>query len=327
MQFEPVCYEHAASLINKTPWEVSRQVDLLVEAQLAAMETHDYPASVVGVDIYNVEAEAYGCVLSPPPGKAMPAPHQPILEEVGEIHKLRLESKEGGRIPMILEAARRIQAGAPQARVRIPLAGPFTIASHLLGLEEIICEMYAETEDTVAALEHLARNQLVYAQAATDAGFAVTLFESSVAPPLLSPPLFQATVQPLLARLIAEIKARSQHGVELIIGGNTLEILGGLLATGADALIAPVETDQSAFMQRIPADHPARMRVNMRPGVFTHVDSAAALQEAQRAWEIARKYPRTSVGALMPYDAHPETVKAVTAFLGSKESLRRFRNP
>ncbi|MBF0244786.1 MAG: hypothetical protein HQL31_05890, partial [Planctomycetes bacterium] len=63
IKFEPMCYDHAARLIGRRPWEVSRSAGLLALAHEKALETYGHNTAVVGVDIYNVEAEAYGCKI------------------------------------------------------------------------------------------------------------------------------------------------------------------------------------------------------------------------------------------------------------------------
>ena len=59
-------YEHAAAVIGRTPWEVSRDKELLWQAQSEAFELYGHFPVVVGTDIYNIEAEAYGCTVAEP---------------------------------------------------------------------------------------------------------------------------------------------------------------------------------------------------------------------------------------------------------------------
>jgi DNA-binding LacI/PurR family transcriptional regulator len=68
MKFEPAIYEHAAKLIGKTPREVSRSKDLIVQGHKAAFERYHHTPVVVGIDIYNLEAEAFGSVIAEPEG-------------------------------------------------------------------------------------------------------------------------------------------------------------------------------------------------------------------------------------------------------------------
>jgi uroporphyrinogen decarboxylase len=50
MKFEPAVYEHAAKLIGKTIWEISRSKELIVEAHRTAFELYRHTPVVVGID-------------------------------------------------------------------------------------------------------------------------------------------------------------------------------------------------------------------------------------------------------------------------------------
>jgi len=56
--FSPSVYGHCALLIGRTPWDVSRDGELLYQAQAEAYRRYEHRPVVVGVDIYNLEAEA-----------------------------------------------------------------------------------------------------------------------------------------------------------------------------------------------------------------------------------------------------------------------------
>ncbi|MEA3227361.1 MAG: hypothetical protein U9Q07_15530, partial [Planctomycetota bacterium] len=58
IQFAPSVYEHAARVIGKSPWEVSRNCDLLAQGHIEAYRLYKHCPIVVGIDIYNLEAEA-----------------------------------------------------------------------------------------------------------------------------------------------------------------------------------------------------------------------------------------------------------------------------
>ena len=48
MQFSPSVYEHAARVIGKSPWEVSRSADLLAEGNIQAFHLYHHAPVVVG---------------------------------------------------------------------------------------------------------------------------------------------------------------------------------------------------------------------------------------------------------------------------------------
>jgi len=68
MFFAPVVYEHAAALIDKSPWEVSRDPELLYRAHREAYLKYRHSPVTPVIDIYNVEAEGWGAEVEKPSG-------------------------------------------------------------------------------------------------------------------------------------------------------------------------------------------------------------------------------------------------------------------
>lgn len=315
MKFEPISYDHAAGLIGRSPWEVSRDADLLASAHQRAMEAYGCDGCVVGIDIYNVEAEIYGCQIVEPSGNGVPTAGEPILSGLEQILSLQLDPSKDGRIPMILAAAEKIAGDNPGAEVRIPLSGPFSIASHLLGMENMIIELFTNPEATEAALMHLAGNQLLYVRAAVEKGFKISLFESSVTPPLLSPQMFADSVVPALDKILNGLDGNPQSDSQLIIGGDTVGILGAMSSLSPSYIICPVETDQEAFMAKVAGNHQMTVRINMDPAVFLPGKEEAAMVEAKRVLDLAERYHHTSTGTLIPFDADPQIINKVADFI------------
>ena len=77
--FTPAVYEHAARFVGRTPAEVSRDAELLFQAHRGAYLEYRHQPIAVGIDIYNLEAEAYGAKVELAEGDAIPAIHQPLL--------------------------------------------------------------------------------------------------------------------------------------------------------------------------------------------------------------------------------------------------------
>ncbi len=306
MKFEAIAYEHAAALISQDPWDVSRNAELLCQAQSAAIERYQYLCSVVGLDIYNIEIEAYGCEILRGESGSVPVAGDPLFVETDELLSLNLNPKRDGRLPMIFSAAHLLRQAFPNLDIKIPISGPFTIACHLIGMENMICELFTEPEDSVHVLNHLADQQIKVVQEANAKGFGISLFESSVTPPLLSPDLFTNYVQPVLKRILEVCACTSQ----LIIGGNTQPIVAAICALPCDYIICPVETDQALFMQDV-AKRKQHVRINMNPSVFLPGCKNEALAEFERVYVVAKDWPNVSVGALLPYDADPDVVQRV----------------
>ncbi|MHB9024399.1 MAG: uroporphyrinogen decarboxylase family protein [Armatimonadota bacterium] len=320
MEFQPVVYEHAAALIGRTPWEVSRDAELLYTAHAEAHRTYHHRPITVGMDIYNVEAEAYGAEIGRPGGTEVPAVAHPPFASVEELLALPpLGSERLGRFSLLIEAGRRLTRDFPEADIRIPLSGPFSIASALIGFESLLCEVVTDPDPVREALLHLARGQRVVCEAVCAAGIGITLFESAATPPLLSPALFQSIVLPALMQLVSDVSGAMKSPAPCIIGGNTAPILDALLATGTKYVICPFETDQPAFMRQLWKRTDVRVRVNMNARPLVTGPWEAIQNEANRVLALAHGRENTCIGpGALPYEALPEYVKRVREYLAER---------
>ncbi|OGO29699.1 MAG: hypothetical protein A2Z16_08460 [Chloroflexi bacterium RBG_16_54_18] len=317
--FEPFPYDHAASLVSLRPWEVSRSPELLFRAFKAAIERYHLSHIVLGIDIYNLEAETLGCVVAEPDGNGSPLISQPICSSHVEIQKLRLDFDRHSRFPWLLETAQRLQQNLPGTAVKIPIIGPFTLAGHLLGLNDLLCDCLLRPAETRATLDYLASLLLVFIRRAAECNLEVTVFESSASPPMLSPGLFRSVLKPVLQYLFDETELVLGRRPALIMGGNTLPILQQIVELRPSYMICPIETDQPAFVSRIvELTGEIHLRVNMRPEVFTQDSAQDALQDARRALQLATLCASSSIGTILPFASKPATVDAVADFTASR---------
>ena len=205
MQFAPSVYEHAARVIGESPWDVSRDVHLLAQGHIAAYRLYQHRPIVVGIDIYNLEAEAYGAVVSRASGNGIPAIHEHPFSTASQLIDLEpFDPKSAGRIPMAIAAARRCAAACPGADVRVPLSGPFSLATNLMGFEDILCEIQTAPDLVAQALLSLVKGQVAFCREIVHHGLGIAFFESAAAPPLLSPANFRDIELPALRATMTE---------------------------------------------------------------------------------------------------------------------------
>ena len=313
MDCTPAVYEHAAYLIGRTPWEVSRDEDLTYEAHAAAYRRYRHSPVVVSIDIYNLEGEAYGATVAEPRGTGIPAILEPLCRSADELGQLPpFDPHSSGRIPLVLSAARRIAQDFPEADVRIPMAGPMSIASNLLGIEPLLMEIVTQPGAIAAALMHLVEGQLRFARAIVEAGLDVAFFESAAAPPLLSPQMFRDVELPALRAIMMETAKIVGHPVPCVIGGDTEPILDSLLETGSGYLINPIETDQEAFMRKVWDRTDIRVRVNASPQIMAQGTRDELRAEVERIAGISSGRENTCFGtSALPYETPPENVDFV----------------
>jgi uroporphyrinogen decarboxylase len=309
-------YEHAARLIGSSPWEVSRDGDLLYQAHREAYLRYRHFPVVVGIDIYNLEAEAYGCKVRRPAGNGIPAVTQPLFPSLEAALALRPFSPDAGRLPVFIEAGRRLAAEFPEADVRLPVSGPYSIATSLLGLEELTLGVALAPNRVRDFLLRLIPGQLAFSTAIRRAGLDVAFFESAAAPPLLSPAQFAAVELPALKEALRGIAGIVGHPVPCIIGGDTAPILDSILETGTDFVICPAETDRVRFLRHL-AGHPlVKVRVNLSPVLYTSGAPADILADVDRVIALAAGRPSVLLGTgAVPYETPPENLLLIRDYV------------
>ena len=314
--FSPSVYEHAALLIGATPWEVSRSGELIERAHRTAYQTYAHSPVVVGIDIYNLEAEAYGCRVQEPGGNGIPAIVSGIFSSIEETRRLRpFDPATSGRVPMVIDAAGRLARSLPQARVLVPLSGPFSIAASLRGLSGLLEDLVCSPPAVRDFLLRLVEGQVRFARAARQAGLDVAFFESAAAPPLLSPQQFGDVELPALAATMRRVSDAVGHPVPCIIGGDTEQILEHILGTGTSYVICPAETDQNAFMARLGQRDDVAVRVNIDPLTVARGPLSRICAEVDRIVHLARGRSNVLLGTgALPYETPPEHVLAIKRY-------------
>ncbi len=316
--FTPAIYEHAARFAGRTPWEVSRDPELLFEGHRGAWLEYRHTPVCVGIDIYNLEAEAYGAVILRPTGEGIPAIQEPLCADLDQALAVRpFDPTVAGRIPLVLAVGRRLHKELPDADIRIPVAGPFSIAFNLCGINNL-CEYAATRPQEVARLlMHLADHQAAFCRAVAAAGLDIAFFESAAAPPMLSPAQFHELELPALRRILALAADCIGHPVPCIMGGHTVLVVDDLLATGTRYLVCNVETDQAAFLRRVAQTHPhVRVRVNMDPAIVAGQDLQRIHREVDRVLALSALHSNCVMGTgALPYETPPENIHLIQQYI------------
>lgn len=141
----PFAGVHAGELVGYNATEVLTDADKLVEALIEVNRLYKPSGQPVVFDL-QIEAEILGCELvwaedGPPSVKTHP------LSETTQIPCLcTLPEKEDGRLPLVLDAMRRMKEKVGEDTALYGLiCGPFTLASHLRG-NDIFMDMYDDDE-------------------------------------------------------------------------------------------------------------------------------------------------------------------------------------
>jgi len=315
--FVPIIREHAALLIGRTPSEVARSADHMVEAQLAAWERYRPDMLSLGVDTYNLEAEALGASVLFPDGPGTPVLQGPLLAEKAQLRRLSPpDPARDGRLPLILSAGLRLRAVVhDEVPVNATVVGPFTLAAQLRGFEALILDAYDDPEfvrDLLVLTTAVGRR---YGEALIAHGLSVSISESWIAPPLLSPALYRTLALPPEGELIAHFRRCGQPHTPLISGGDTLPILGDLLTSGASLLVADFAADLARFKERAAASGVVT-RGNVDPKLLESGPVESLCEAAVRIVRAGKPGGRFVFGTgVVPHRTPPSHLAAVRVTL------------
>ena len=316
--FNPSVYEHAARFAKCTPWEASRDPELMFAGHRDAWLMYRHTPIVVGIDIYNLEAEAYGAKVDVPGEEGNPAIGTPLFASLDDALGIQpFDPARDGRLAMAIGVGARLKRELPEADVRIPVAGPFSLAFNLIGIGRLCEEAATRPDDVARWLMQLAENQTVFTRAIVAAGLDVAFFESAAAPPLLSPRQFHTLELPALKRILELTAAEVGHAVPCIMGGNTVRILDDILATGTGYVVCNVETDQQTFVDRLCRTHPhVNVRINMDPRIVACNHPPTIYREVDRILAIAAGRPNCLMGTgCLPLETPPDNVRLIREYL------------
>ncbi len=315
LSWEPAIYEHKAALIGEPVARVARSSRRLASALVAERAAYCADFLTVGVDVYNIEAEACGAAVHDSAADACPEIRQPPWDLSSLPGTLVLPPvPQAGRFAMLLEAAAEARDMLDSAcRLRIAAAGPVSIASRLVGLEPLVLALALEEQAAGRLLEFTTELNIAWCRAIRAAGFDAIVFDSAAAPPMLSPAMYRRCVAPLHRRVMGAMQASGQAQRPLVIGGDTTAIVADLVDAGANSIVCDFIADAAAFALAL-GGRDVVVRRNANPQHLGRAD-ALALAARQLAADLRHfRHPVAGTG-ILPYHFDPALLQQFRVLL------------
>ena len=309
--FCPAVYEHKARLIDESISEVANNAKLLEEAVLAEYEIYQPDVLTVGIDIYNVEAEALGAeIVYSEKADAVPSIKDKILKDISGVGDLCLpDVSRAGRIPLLLEVAHNINAKlGVDIFVRGGLSGPYSIAAELMGIEPLMMAMMMDKENCRRLLDFTTSVVIAYGKEYIKRGVSVCMFDSQASPPLISPDMFEKILLPRYQKIANEFKTAGCECVELVVGGKTDSIAGYVLQSGFDIVLSDYVCDAKIYFAD---DHNALplIRRNINPVMIENGEFAALQDVVSEIHQLASNYKNLIIGTgVLSYNVCSENI-------------------
>lgn len=142
---------HGGSLIGASAEEYLKSAKLMVDGISRAVSEYDPDGLPVCFDL-QIEAEALGCQLAWSPDNPPAVVSHPLTanKDIGDLVDF---NKSSGRVPIVLDAARRMRKEHQDIALYGLITGPFTLALHLLGTD-IFMKMFENPDYTKQLLEY-----------------------------------------------------------------------------------------------------------------------------------------------------------------------------
>ncbi len=240
--FVPSIYEHGAAVLGRSPGEVSRDAGLMAQAAIDSYKRYRHDLVTVGIDIYNVEAEAWGCRVSKGEGTSIPGVTTHPLAEDPELEPARLQEPkpgEGNRLVLLADAAGQVvSAIGNEVWVYGCLGGPFSQAVELRGFDNLVMDMYTAPQRVHSFLERLTEATLAHARRVSEKGAGAYFYESWATLPLINADMFRDYVTPYNKVLVQAIKAEYDTPPPAVIMGGDVTLLGDLFLDMGVSLVA-----------------------------------------------------------------------------------------
>jgi uroporphyrinogen decarboxylase len=284
---------------------------------LAEHEIYSPDILTIGIDVYNIEPEAIGCKVHFYDGLEVPNLQDHILNNV-KLNDLKIPDPEkDGRMPLIIEAARKLNSKiGKDIYICVAVSGPFSLATGLIGLENILFAIIEQPEYIEKVLNYCLITLKKYTESIIKAGLEVIVFDSAVSPPMISPKQYKNIIFSFTKDLFDFLKSNNCKLLSYIVGGNTEGILESTLCLGANTILCDFNADLDLYLEKSKEKN-VLLRKNINPAIFSSSDDEI-LKETAKILKKGKSYSGFILGTgILQYNTKPEKVQLVRRQINS----------
>lgn len=317
MHLDIAVQAHAAAFLGRSAWEIRDQSRMLADAHRTAWSCYRQRTIVPGNDALTLEVEAFGARARPTADGASWSVEAPIRGSLGEIAQGPVLDPGGALPAAVLDAIRELRA-TTSAHLAVPVAGPITLATHLIGREALVRELHADPFGSREQLLALVRRLRSWMEALASAGSGIIV--ADVYPPTddIEPDVYSGLVAPALAWLVNEAGALCGERPVLEVRGEISPVAYKLFATNAGVVACPPETRRSRFFPCAREFPGTTVRLDLPSSIWKLRDWHEICQEIAAARAAARHHPNSILGTgPLPVDASSVLIVDASHFTAS----------
>jgi uroporphyrinogen decarboxylase len=309
----PQVFAHAALACGRTVDAYLSSGAVAALCQIEAQAHYGYDAMFAVLDL-TLEAEAAGGEIASRQG-LYPAVSRPPCTPEDDFTRLTVpDPATAGRMPMVLEMARRLRAARGDEALVVGLVqGPMTLAVQFLGMQQALYLAADDPDRFLQLLDHTEAVGRAFGLAQLAAGaHLVLVFEPAASPEVVPPGLFREMISPRLARSFAAFAHGGTIGNWLHIAGKAAAVLPRYAALGADIGNFDYCVDPAALLGAL-SDSRLCLDGNLKPLSFI-TDAPADIERESR--QLLRLFDRRggfilSSGCEIPPESQEANVAAM----------------
>lgn len=293
--------------------QYARDPEMLVKAQVHAWKQYGYDGFHVTCDNW-ILPSALGCEIQFFPDQPPTAATRVLVDskDLSRLHKVQT-GKEGRMAFKVRATELAAQAVGDQAYLKTCFdQGPFTLASALRGIEQLMFDCMDDPQFVMDLLEICTDAIIKFGVACGRAGCHSITFGDSTAG-LMSRAMFEQFALPFEKKAMQGLKAAGVP-VFLHICGNTSHIVDLMATTGADGLEVDFQNPISYYKEKTGGR--ICLQGNVEPSGVMFQGSPQTVREACRA-AIEQGKPGSrfilSAGCEIPRDTPPANIHAMVA--------------
>lgn len=305
----PLVGIHSAKLARISVSDALRDGEKMAKAELFALNRYGYDGIFPFMDL-TVEAEAMGCEIYEREGE-IPAVAKPIVKEPENIEKLEVpDPQRDGRFPVFLKAVEEMSEKVGRdVTVCAYITGPFTLASHLMGIKQVFINCIRSPETLNELLKVATSVSMRYGKDLVDVGAHVVMILEPVAA-LISPAHFRQFVTSYISKIADNIRRNKAFSILHICGKNSA-LLEEMAKTGVNGINIDALVDIGFAEEKVGNKvcimgnvNPIQVMLNGSPEDIKKASEECIEKAGGRGFIL-------SSGCEIPKDTPPENVEAM----------------
>lgn len=276
------------SLLGVTVRELIYDSELQAKGMKSVAEQIDAAAAVGFMDL-SVEAECFGAEITVY-NDEVPTVKGRLINDMDEAEKLQIPAVGSGRTRICIDTIKKAVKEIDDRAVFAGMIGPFSLASRLLDVSEIMIDCYDDPDMVHLVLDKVTQFLCEYAKAYKSTGANGVVIAEPVSG-LLSPSLEEEFSSPYIKRIVEAVQDDDFAVIYHNCGNNTPKMLDSILSTNCAAYhfgnAVDIELD---ILKKVPDD--VVVMGNIDPaGVLRMGTSEKVREETLSLLERCDKYP------------------------------------